>query len=1229
MINYRYRRLEKLGEGGSGQVFLVEDTLDQGRQLAMKILHAAAGSDPAADRQFRDEAAVLASLQHPNIIRVFDFGVIRREDDATLLGRWFFTMEYLHGLTALDWWRCHQSHPDRVEHLKQVVLQVLGVLGYVHRQGIIHFDIKPDNLLLISGGGDQDQIPLVKLMDFGLSAKQGAMLDFPLRGTLEYTAPELLSHETYDHRVDLYSLGVALFELIEDRCPFVAEDSVDLIKKVLTAEPAFHRCAEQEYSSMLRLLSMLLRKDPPRRCASAAEAARLLLEEDRGATALAFERVPKPTFVGRKEERERISSAVAALGGTGTEASQAAIVLAGPEGIGKTALLNQVMRVAQATDTPVLEVAVGERDLAFSAMLSLLPRLRAEGMTRSGECAETVQRFADVIDGGSGSADESPGELPLVWMRERDRVVEAQGRFVSQIAALIPLMLVVDDAHRLDAESEEVLRIAARDAEPGRLLILAAASDKDSVKLPGHHLGLEELDERCVIAMTDSMVSTGEVGALLGSRLYQLYGGNPALIVEALRSVSALLPLNLPCPSVDVRGLVESILSQLPQDVDELLMARYRALDRERQLVLDLLSCFTAPARLDILHGILPFRTERTNAHLSSLEAEDFVASSDGGQRLSLRHARLKAMVYAGLGEARRDSHLFIATTMEGVAGARSLADLDELAHQFEAAGRQGASIRWLEAAADEGMHLAAHHRAKALFQEAIRLSESAEPEHRDRLRGKLARCLFLCGDLRESAELAGEQLRNSTLERAQQGALHKTAGLALSRLGRHEESRRHLVAALASSGDVAERVELQQELVGIEIALGRFAEAERSSMAQLAQAKEIGDPHLIASIRTDLGIATFFQNLYDQSAGHFEEAMRIHAASGQRKQLADALMNVANVMSAKGEILRAIEYWNDALTTSQEYGTLHQQAQIQNNLGIAHSKLKRFPEARQFFDRAKAIFGRLESTQGRAFVLTNLGEVMFAECRYEQALETWQEAQRLYREMDDGQGMVETLLQLADVLRVLGSSELAGCSLEEAEALINERSLEAFRSQLLYLRGMQMMFVGNHDAALLFFARADQSAPEDPESERRLLLRVRMAECEDRMGRHEVAVKIASQASDRAVQMARPQVVAEASLLLGTIAASSAVRVPQKALPMFRKGFDAIVEEPVTEPDEMVPLWKILHIVGADWTYGSKGWGGENYCMFLAENESWEHITRTTAKQADELGCKIYLNTE
>jgi ferredoxin len=68
---------------------------------------------------------------------------------------------------------------------------------------------------------------------------------------------------------------------------------------------------------------------------------------------------------------------------------------------------------------------------------------------------------------------------------------------------------------------------------------------------------------------------------------------------------------------------------------------------------------------------------------------------------------------------------------------------------------------------------------------------------------------------------------------------------------------------------------------------------------------------------------------------------------------------------------------------------------------------------------------------------------------------------------------------------------------------------------------------------------------------------------------------------------------------------------------------------EPVTEPDEMVPLWKILHLAGADWTYGSKGWAAENYCMFCADLESWEHIVRLKAKAVDDLGCKVWLNTE
>ena len=86
-------------------------------------------------------------------------------------------------------------------------------------------------------------------------------------------------------------------------------------------------------------------------------------------------------------------------------------------------------------------------------------------------------------------------------------------------------------------------------------------------------------------------------------------------------------------------------------------------------------------------------------------------------------------------------------------------------------------------------------------------------------------------------------------------------------------------------------------------------------------------------------------------------------------------------------------------------------------------------------------------------------------------------------------------------------------------------------------------------------------------------------------------------------------------------------------AVPMDKQGATYFLNqnsrEPVTEADEMVPLWKVLHLAGVDWTYGSKGWAAENYCMFIADDESWEWIVRTKAKAVDDLGCQYWLNTE
>jgi hypothetical protein len=462
MINHRYHIVRKLGEGGSGQVFLVEDTLKQHRQSAMKILHQEEGSEGVAAEQFKREVSILATLNHPNMVRVFDFGIVRQAADRSLKGCRFLTMEYVHGVTADAWCRGLHSDRERALHLTHVVLQALEVLAYVHRQGIIHFDIKPDNLLLMPGGEKANGLPLLKLTDFGFSIKNDGPHEFPLRGTLEYTAPELLRREPFDHRIDLYSLGATLYQLMEDRCPFEAGEAVELIKKVLTTEPEFRRSAGVSFAPLLPLLQRLLQKDPTHRFPSAREATRVLLTGAEKTSATVFDHVAKPGFVGREDEKKRIGGAISSLGMDRPEKPEVAILILGPEGFGKTALLAEMVRSARASDVPVMEASTSTLEVPFGAVLPMLGLLRAEVRSRSDDGVELIEKFGDVIDEQSPVRAGGSHEGQSRWMLERDKTIESQARFIIQASLLFPFMLVVDDVDLLDSESTEVLKIAVR-----------------------------------------------------------------------------------------------------------------------------------------------------------------------------------------------------------------------------------------------------------------------------------------------------------------------------------------------------------------------------------------------------------------------------------------------------------------------------------------------------------------------------------------------------------------------------------------------------------------------------------------------------------------------------------------------------------------------------------------------------------------------------------------------
>ncbi len=206
----RYEILEELGRGAMGIVYKARDpNID--RIVALKVLHPALSAHPELQQRFRREARSAGRLVHPNIVIVFDAA----EDRGTS----FLVMEYLDGPTLAT--VIEREGPLSVQRSVQIAIQICDALDYAHQQGVIHRDIKPSNVILLPG----DQ---VKITDFGIAKLvEGPQLTRTgIVGTFNYMSPEQAMEEPVDHRADIYSLGIVLFEMLTGQVPFQADTPV-------------------------------------------------------------------------------------------------------------------------------------------------------------------------------------------------------------------------------------------------------------------------------------------------------------------------------------------------------------------------------------------------------------------------------------------------------------------------------------------------------------------------------------------------------------------------------------------------------------------------------------------------------------------------------------------------------------------------------------------------------------------------------------------------------------------------------------------------------------------------------------------------------------------------------------------------------------------------------------------------------------------------------------------
>jgi serine/threonine-protein kinase len=323
-----------------GRVFLVEDQVQGDQLVALKTLRRALLT-PEVEERFKLEFKAMSQLRHPNLVRVFDYGILDSDRQP------FLTLEYLDG-RDLSTYTPNELRP----FLGEILAQLCRALDYIHARGLLHNDIKPQNIFLLdSPEGSKTPAYTAKLMDFGLARFQEQEEPSRRSGTLHYTAPEIFAGGKVDLRSDLYSLGVVLYRMATGALPFTAKDPVALIRAHREAPPPPPRGIDPTLPAGIeRLILWLLEKAPEDRPRSAVALLRSLNEALGSDHALQTRESRESSLtgaalVGRDSEMEVLLAALRSLAseeeGRERAAGAGLILIGGESGVGKSRLLRE------------------------------------------------------------------------------------------------------------------------------------------------------------------------------------------------------------------------------------------------------------------------------------------------------------------------------------------------------------------------------------------------------------------------------------------------------------------------------------------------------------------------------------------------------------------------------------------------------------------------------------------------------------------------------------------------------------------------------------------------------------------------------------------------------------------------------------------------------------------------------------------------------------------------
>lgn len=694
IIGGRYRLIRLLGEGGMGSVHVALDPLT-GQNVALKRVLISPESLQFNSRGSNDlflslaqEFRIMASLRHPNVNSVLDYGF-----DGRLP---YFTMDLLQNPVSVfraGW----KSDQDKVN----LIIQTLQALAYLHRRGIIHRDLKPANILVVNGQ--------VKVLDFGLSVTREQAEMNTIAGTLGYIAPETLLGASASEASDLFAVGVIAYEMFTGRPIIESDDTQTLIQETIQSMPSMDGINNL---NVRMVIQRLISKEPADRYDGSAQRAIAAFCEamnqplPRESSAIRESFLQTARFVGRETELSKLTSAlyktIDGMGGLW--------LISGESGSGKTRLIEEVRIQAMVQGILVLRGQnISEGAYPYHMWRSPMRTLSLTANFVDNQAGVLKALVPDIGDLIGKDVPDAPEVNPLF----------AQERLIMTIEAILqaqirPILLILEDLHWAGRESLELLTRLTKVLSGLPILIVGSYRDEETPNLPerfpeAHLLKLSRLDEYQIEELSVAML--GDQGHQPG--LVQLLKaeteGNPLFLVEVMRALA------------EQAGQLDQVATMsLPAEVsakgiNEIIRRRVERVSAEDRPLLRMAAIYGRRQNLDLLQKFAG--TRDLNDWLQDCEAGAVLEVQDNSWQFS--HDKLRDGVLAEVPEGERPGlHRQIAEAMEAL----NSKDNAALAYHWGKAGNPAKEATYRGLVGKAALESGAYDTAKTNLMRALEL---------------------------------------------------------------------------------------------------------------------------------------------------------------------------------------------------------------------------------------------------------------------------------------------------------------------------------------------------------------------------------------------------------------------------------------------------------------------------------------------------------------------------